>query len=312
MLLSNVKNLFLTGTHVCVPLEETSSCGTLLRGPSQSSNAVDSMSRRRKDCPIFGKRNLVKLSNHLADIHQLSAVERKYYLSRASDPKKTGDMSSSRKRMRSDSEDDMSTVARDEESEEEMSSPKRMRNESDDETSTVSNKDIFSSSDNDKSSEETDDASNGGESSEETDDSDEEADPWRALIDEATAELHTKHSELVQSFENDGFSEIDAKKQAFAAILPELRKELGNVYMDRLQWVSQLKRDLVHRKIMKTRDAFVADDEFDPDKALVAAVKKRKFLLERMLEDRQHFLEDDDDEDNACVPYGLKNELHYH
>ena len=152
---------------------------------------------------------------------------------------------SSRKRMRSDSENDISTVARDEESEEEMSSPK---------TSTVSNKDIFSSSDDDKSSKETDDASNEGESSEETDDSDEEADAWRALIDEATAEFHTKHSELVQSFENEGFSKIDAKKQAFAAILPELRKELGNVYMDRLQWISQLKRDPVHRKIMKTRD----------------------------------------------------------
>ena len=183
------------------------------------------------------------MSNHLADIHQLSAVERKYYLSGASDPEKPGDMSSL-KRMRSDSEDDMSTVARDEKSEEEMSSPKRMRNESDDETSTVSNKDIFSSSDDDKSSEETDDASNKGESAEETDDasnegessketddSDEEADLWRALIDEAMAELHTKHSELVQSFENEGFSKIDAKKQAFAAILPELRKELGNMFI---------------------------------------------------------------------------------
>ena len=87
----------------------------------------------------------MKLSNHLADVHQLS---RKYYLSRASDPEKLGDMPS-QKRMRSDSEDDTSTVARDEESEEEMSSPKRMRNESDDETSTVSSKDIFSSSDDD-------------------------------------------------------------------------------------------------------------------------------------------------------------------
>ena len=210
LLLSNVKNLFRAGTHVCVPLEETSSCGILLRGCSYSSNAVGSMPRRRKDCPICGKRNLVKLSNHLADIHQLSAVERKYYLSGAkylSDPEKPGDMSS-RKRMRSDSEDDMSTVARDEESEEEMSSPKRMRNESDDETSTVSNKDIFSSSDDNKGSEETDDAINEGEISEETDDSDEEADPWRALIDEATAELHTKHSELVQSFENEGFKKL--------------------------------------------------------------------------------------------------------
>ena len=238
----------------------------------------------------------MRLSNHLADVHQLSAVERKYYPYGARDPEKPGD-TSSRKRMRSDSEDDVLTVARDEGSEEEMSSPKRIRSESDDEMSTVSSKYIFSSSGDDKSSEETDDGCNEGESSEETNDSDEEADPWRALIDEATADLHTKHSELVQSFENDGFNEIDAKKQAFAAILPELRKELGNIYMDRLQWMSQLKRD--HRKVMKTRDALVADDEFEPDEALVAAVKKRKFLLERMLEDRQHFHDDDVDEDNA-------------
>ena len=57
----------------------------------------------------------------------------------------------------------------------------------------------------------------------------------------------------MQSFENDGFSEIDAKKQAFAAISPELRKQLGNVYMDRLQWMSQLKRDPVHRKIIENQ-----------------------------------------------------------
>ena len=76
--------------------------------------------------------------------------------------------------------------------------------------------------------------------------------------------------------------------------------------------MSELKRDPVHRKIMKTRDPFVAEDEFDPDEALVASVKKRKFLLERMLENRQHFHDDDDDEDNACVPCGLRIELHYH
>ena len=98
---------------------------------------------------------------------------------------------SGQKRMRSDLNDDMSSVARDEESEEGMSSPKSMRNESNDETSTVSNKDIFSSSDDGKSSEEADHASNEGESSEETNDSDEETDPWRVLIDEAAGELRT-------------------------------------------------------------------------------------------------------------------------
>ena len=90
-----------------------------------------------------------------------------------------------------------------------------MRNESDDETSTTSNKDIFSSS-----------GEEGAESSKEMNDSDksEKADPWGVLIHEAAMELCTKHNELVQSFQNDGFSEIDAKKQAFSEILPDLQR----------------------------------------------------------------------------------------
>ena len=105
------------------------------------------------------------------------------------------------------------------------------------------------------SSDEADD-SNEGERSEKINDSDEEADPWKVLMQEA-AEIRTKHSELVQSFENDEFSE----KRAFLAIFSEVRKEMGDVYLDQLQWMSQVKRDLVHRKIMKTRDAFVAESK---------------------------------------------------
>ena len=90
---------------------------------------------------------------------------------------------------------------------------------------------------------------------------------------------------------------------------------MGNIYLDRLKWMTQMKRDPVHRKIMKTKDAFVDEDDFDPDEALTAAIKTRKFLLERLLEDRQYFPdsnEDDDDDDNVFTPYELKDELNYY
>ena len=219
------------------------------------------MLRSRKDCPICGKRNLAKLSNHLADIHQLSGETRRYYLTNA---KSLGNQSES----------------------EEMSSRKRMRNESDEETLAVSNKDIFSSSEEEggKSSEDTDD-SDETESSEEMNESDdsEEADPWGVLIHEAASELRTKYYELVQSFQNEELTEIEANRKAFSEMLPVLRKELGNVYLDHLQWMTEMKRDPVHRKIMKTRDAHIDEDHFDPDEAFAAAIKKRKFLLERLL-----------------------------
>ena len=89
------------------------------------------MPRRRKDCPICCKRNLVKLSNHLADIHQLSRGKRRYQFSKT---KPLGDQSESEEmsfpnRMRNESDDEMSTVSRGEDIEE--------RHESDDETDSM-------------------------------------------------------------------------------------------------------------------------------------------------------------------------------
>ena len=45
-----------------------------------------------------------------------------------------------------------------------------------------------------------------------------------------------------------------------------------------------LRKDPIHKKIMATRDDYVNNNMFDPDKAIAAAVKKRKFLLKRLLE----------------------------
>ena len=52
-----------------------------------------------------------------------------------------------------------------------------------------------------------------------------------------------------------------------------------------------VKKDPIHRKIMATRDDYVNNNMFDPDKAIAAAVKKRKFLLKRLLEDLRRFPE---------------------
>ena len=41
------------------------------------------MPRRRKDSPLCGKQNLVKLSNHLASVHQLPREKRQPYLTKA-------------------------------------------------------------------------------------------------------------------------------------------------------------------------------------------------------------------------------------
>ena len=109
-----------------------------------------------------------------------------------------------------------------------------------------------------------------------------EYDPWAPLKAEATQQSLSEFEELAQNFTAEGFDENEAKDKAYLFILPKLPKDLQNIYLERLLWLRQLKRDTIHKKIMETRDVFVNDDNFDHREALEAAIDKRKFLLKRL------------------------------
>ena len=55
----------------------------LLNRPRNLGDSFRNMQRGRKDCPLCGKQNLVKLSNHLASVHQLPREKRQPYLTQA-------------------------------------------------------------------------------------------------------------------------------------------------------------------------------------------------------------------------------------
>ena len=65
--------------------------------------------------------------------------------------------------------------------------------------------------------------------------------------------------------------------------------------MERLLWMNQLKKDPVHKKIMQTKEAFVENDDFDPEEAIEVAIEKRKFLIKRILKNCS-FDEENNDE----------------
>jgi hypothetical protein len=123
----------------------------------------------------------------------------------------------------------------------------------------------------------------------------EEMDPWIPLIEEAKQRRNIALEEMKESLINTGLDEQSAKDKAFSNMLPKLQKELENIYMERLVWMRQLKKDPVHKKIMHTKDALVENDDFDPEEALEAAVDKRKFLIRRLLKGYDFDEENDDD-----------------
>ena len=123
----------------------------------------------------------------------------------------------------------------------------------------------------------------------------EEMDPWIPLIGEAKQRSNIAFEEMKESLINCGLDEQSAKDKAYSNILPKLQKELENIYMERLVWMKQLKKDPVHKKIMQTKDALAENDDFDPEEALEAAVHKRKFLIKRLLKGHNFDEENDDD-----------------
>ena len=66
--------------------------------------------------------------------------------------------------------------------------------------------------------------------------------------------------------------------------MPNLQRELESIYLERLLWMRQLMKDTVHKNIMHTKDAFVKNDDFDPEEAIETAIDKRKFFIKRAFE----------------------------
>ena len=83
----------------------------------------------------------------------------------------------------------------------------------------------------------------------------------------------------------DGLEEEEARDKAYLSILPKLRTDFQSIYLNRLLWIAQMKKDPIHKQIMKMKDAFANDNNFDPKEALEAAVDKRKFLMKRLFGD---------------------------
>ena len=76
----------------------------------------------------------------------------------------------------------------------------------------------------------------------------EEMGPWIPLIEEAKQRRNIALEEMKESLINTGLDEQSAKDKVFSNMLRKLQKELENIYMERLVWMRQLKKDPVLRR----------------------------------------------------------------
>ena len=75
-----------------------------------------------------------------------------------------------------------------------------------------------------------------------------EIDTWSSLKMEAEENM-TEFEEVTKIFTAEGLEEEEASDKAYQTILPKLRKDLRSICLDRLLWIAQMKKGLIHKQI---------------------------------------------------------------
>jgi len=144
--------------------------------------------------------------------------------------------------------------------------------------------------------EEEEEKSSSSEEEEELEDDEPDYDPWSPLRKEVGKDIKEPYMKQVQRFMDKGKNQTYAEDAAFNTLLPVSRRRLRRIYLQRLKWINRIKHDALHRKVKKTLQRFIDEDNMDFDEAAESAVEKRKFLLNRVI-GRKILPENSDDEE---------------
>ena len=109
--------------------------------------------------------------------------------------------------------------------------------------------------------------------------------PWSPLQDVAIARLDDELQELITKYQERGDPISIAEAKTHNKLLPNYRKELRKVLMEKLEWMHELKKDRYYRKIMKTRTNLIDTGDYDRREATEAAIHNRKLLLNRLFDE---------------------------
>ena len=126
-------------------------------------------------------------------------------------------------------------------------------------------------------------------------------DPWDEFRERVKTEKLKDFKVVMKTLRKEGLGKKLAKIRAYNQILPDLQKELRQVYIEHLKWVHVLREDPLHKAILETRNRLIDEDDMDFNEAVEAAVNQRKYLLNRVFQPIEEPDTDDEDMDEEEI-----------
>ena len=111
--------------------------------------------------------------------------------------------------------------------------------------------------------------------------------PWDVLVNIAADNLQGTFNETVEKTlaEHQNKDIQEAEEMAYEELKPNYLSQLISCYKCMVGITATLKKDPVHQRIMRTAKRLREEEESDDDEPVQYAIKKRKFLIERKLDE---------------------------
>ena len=120
--------------------------------------------------------------------------------------------------------------------------------------------------------------------SSESEDDGERIDPWDRIIDRVFSKCQKEYEDNVRDYaRSNGVDENVAKQRVYRNMRSVYRREMADVFLQLIELVQALLRDKTYATIKKTASSLRDFDGYDVEESWKYAVKKRKFLFDKIL-----------------------------
>jgi hypothetical protein len=145
------------------------------------------------------------------------------------------------------------------------------------------------------------DDSDGDDGDDDDDASSSDINPWQKMIGTTYENMQSRFDRRVASYvEDGGIAVAKAERVAAAEMRPDYEWKLRDVYEQRLLFNRALRVNLTHQKDTATAKRLRDEDEYDTEESVRYAVRKRRYLLSKKLDEYVHpvstLLEEGDDD----------------
>ena len=129
--------------------------------------------------------------------------------------------------------------------------------------------------------------------------------PWDMLMDITSDNMQDRFNETVEKTleENPGTDIQKAEEVAYDKLKPKYLSDIISRYKYMSEFSAALKKDPVNKKIASTAKRLRDEKGYDEDESRKYAIKKRKFLIEKMMDNYDPPSYEETEEQTSALPY---------